>query len=131
LLKQTIIENIKSRNKWYHKQIHDFVAIKTHVATLPFGAILTFAIVPTHHYQPNKTIKINGCHARIKCRIWVDHYNYGTNPTCSQTWVILCIQFYFILRLKGSIKEKQDWASSFASCHDIHICNTFVEHHQI
>jgi hypothetical protein len=28
------------------KQIHDFVVVETHVAILPFGAIMAFAIVP-------------------------------------------------------------------------------------
>jgi hypothetical protein len=30
----------------YCKQIHDFVAIETHVIVLPFSVILTYAIIP-------------------------------------------------------------------------------------
>jgi hypothetical protein len=30
----------------YHKKIHDFVDVETHIVVLPFGAILAYAIVP-------------------------------------------------------------------------------------
>jgi len=43
--KQSLQNHIITIND-YHKQIHDFVAIETHVTILPFGGVLTCAIVP-------------------------------------------------------------------------------------
>ncbi len=54
LLNKSIV-NVQTNNHWkyhikvvndYHKQIHDFVVIETHVIVLPFGAILTYVIIP-------------------------------------------------------------------------------------
>jgi hypothetical protein len=60
------------------------------------------------NYQQNGSIKTNGCHAKFKCKIWMDNYKYVTNLTCSQMWTILCILFSFILKLKGTVKETYD-----------------------
>jgi hypothetical protein len=47
------IVTVETNNQWKYyitvvndKQIHDVVAIETHVAILPFGAILAYAIAP-------------------------------------------------------------------------------------
>jgi hypothetical protein len=42
-------------------------------------------LLKTHHSQPNGPIKTKGCHAKLKCQIWMDNYKYDTNE------VILCI----------------------------------------
>jgi hypothetical protein len=41
-----LIEQICKVVNDYHKQLHDFVAFETHVAILPFGAILAYATIP-------------------------------------------------------------------------------------
>ncbi len=77
-------------------------------------------LLKTNHNQPNVLMKTKGCDARLKCKIRMANYKYGTKG------VFLCIQFSFILRLKGSIKETEDRAFAFASCHHIHIHNTLA-----
>jgi len=114
------LKTLNQSSKWYRKQRHDSVAIETHVVVLHLELFWHLLLFQIHHYQPRGPIKSKGCCAKVKCKIWMDHYKYDTNLWCFQTWVILCIQFSFILRLKGLIKENKDKTSSFASCHDIH-----------
>jgi hypothetical protein len=73
----------------------------------------------------------NVCDAKSKCKIWLDNYKYFLKQTCFQTSPILCIQFSFILNLKGSIKEIYNQVFSSTSCQHIRIHNVLIEQHQI
>jgi hypothetical protein len=75
------------------------------VVVMPFGAILAYPIVPKSYLLSKWSNQKWRCHDKLKFKKWMDHYTYVTNLTCSQTQVILCIQFSFILKFKGSIKK--------------------------
>ncbi len=83
---------IEINNHWKYQvwtlddeQIFDFDAIGTNVVITPFGVVLPYVTIPKSPLPTKWSNEKQSCHAKLKCKIWVDHYKYVTNLTHSQT----------------------------------------------
>jgi len=54
-----------------------------------------------HLSQLNNPTKNQSSHVSNKCKNWMDNYKCAINRTCSQMWIILCIQSSLFVKVEG------------------------------